>query len=104
MRTGPIMEKAVSRSTALGTLKIAHRTALGMKYWIGTRTATGRTTLPISDKCPCRVLAVEAVVVPADEWQSHQHADAADGADEPALEGVEAEALLEVEVAQHRAR
>ena len=43
------MENAVRRRTAVGTLKIAQRTAFGMKYWIGTRTAHGRTTLPMSE-------------------------------------------------------
>jgi hypothetical protein len=53
-------------------------------------------------QCLRRVLAVQTVVVPADQGQRHQDADAADGADQPALEGVEPEAVLEVEVAQHR--
>ena len=50
---------------------------------------------------PCRVLAVEPVVVAPDERQCHQNADAPDGADQPALECVETELLLEVEVAEN---
>ena len=44
------MENPVKRRTPLGTLKTAQRTAFGMKYWMGTIRATGRTTLPISER------------------------------------------------------
>ena len=48
-----------------------------------------------------RIRAEEAVVVPPDQRQGHQDAQAPDGADQPALERIEMEALLEVEIAQY---
>ena len=51
-----------------------------------------------------RILAVETVVVPADEGQRDEHPDGADGADDAALERIEPELLLEIQVAQHGSR
>ena len=73
-----------------------------MAYWIGTRQGDRKDHLADEGQCPLRVAAEELVVVPPDKRQGHQHTDTPDGVDQPALEGVEAKSLLEVEIAEHR--
>ena len=49
--------------------RIANSTGFGMKYCTGVSTAAGSTTRPDESQRPSRVLAVEPVVVAADERQ-----------------------------------
>ena len=80
---------------------IVNAMTLGMKNCTGVRIAAGRIDQPHEPQRAGRIATVEAVVVLPDERQHEQHADAADGAEHPAVEGVGAVVVLHEEVGEH---